>query len=121
MPPKKKQRRTTKAESQRLVEHFQATLNEEIDPFLGHLYIGDTEDIDIRPISDNWDGSDDEVGENSHTKLDDERAANMLDEAPAENVGDLPDEGNDPVDNAVMSVCRRFQKIVPYTSKNGRN
>ena len=60
--------------------------------------------MDFRPISDDSDGSDDEVGENSHTELDDERAADMPDEAPAENVGDLPDEETDALDNAEQDV-----------------
>ena len=104
MPPKKKQRRNTEAESQQLVEDFLATLNEEDDPFLGHSFISDNEDIDFRPKSDDLDGSDDEVGENSHTELDDERAANMLDEVHAENVGDLPDKGIDAVENTEQDV-----------------
>ena len=104
MPPKKKQCRTTEGESQRLVEDFLATLNEEDDPFLGHSFISDNEDIDFRQISDDSDGSDDEVYENSHTELDDERAADMLGEAPAENIGDLPDKGTDAVDNTEQDV-----------------
>ena len=103
MPPKKKQRRAAEAESQRLMEDFLATLNEEDDPFLGHLFIGDNEDIGFCSIMDDLDGSDDEVGENSHTELDDERAA-MLDEAPAENVGDLPEEGTDTIGNVEQEL-----------------